>query len=76
MITGVPALAAAVRAALAPGWAEVVRAKKALLEILADGAPHGIRALQACLLDDNAIPAEGGHRERIQLASANDIDHV
>jgi hypothetical protein len=64
------------RAALAPGWAEVVRAKKALLEILADGAPHGIRALQACLLVAVGIPAEGGHRERIPLASADDIDHV
>jgi hypothetical protein len=38
MTTGVPALAAALRAALAPGWAEVVGAKKALLEILVDAA--------------------------------------
>lgn len=47
MTTGVPALAAALRAALAPGCEEVVGAKKALLEILADGARHGIRALPA-----------------------------
>jgi hypothetical protein len=29
-----------------------------------------------CLLVADGIPAEGGHRERIQLASADDIDHV
>jgi hypothetical protein len=28
------------------------------------------------LLDDGGIPAEGGHRERIQLASCDDMGHV
>jgi hypothetical protein len=32
--------------------------------------------LQARLLDDDGIPAEGVHRERIQLASADGIDQV
>ncbi len=33
-------------------------------------------ALQACLLDDDGIPAEGVHGVRIQLASADDIDQM
>jgi hypothetical protein len=68
-----PELEAAVTQALAPTWTEIVRAKRALSELLADGKPHGIRTLQSCLLDIDGIPREAAHRERLELASPDDI---
>jgi hypothetical protein len=56
MSARVPELESAVHAALTPAWAEVLRAKTALHALLADGATHGIRTLQACLLDADGIP--------------------
>lgn len=76
MTRGVPELEAAVADAIKPEWSEIVRAKKAIREILADGEPHGIRILQSCLIAAERIPLEPAHREKLQLASADDIDAV
>ncbi len=76
MTRGVPELEAAVAAALTPAWSDVVRAKKAITQILGDGKPHGIRTLQACLLTADGVPVESAHREKLQLASADDIEAI
>ncbi len=76
MTRGEPELKEAVFAALKPAWSEVVRAKKAINEVLADGKPHGIRTLQSCLVVADGIPLEPAHNEELQLASADDIAAV
>ncbi len=63
MTRGVPELEEAVTAARKPTWSEIVRAKKAITELLADGEPHG-------------IPVEPGHRKKLQLVSDDDIEVV
>ena len=76
MTRGLAELEAAVTAALKPAWSEIVRAKKAITELLADGEPHGIRSLQSCLISADGIPLDPAHREKLQLASADDIEAV
>ncbi len=76
MAQGVVELEAAVDAALKPAWSEVLRAKKAITQILSDGEPHGIRTLQGCLLAAAGVTPESAHREKLQLASAEDIEAV
>lgn len=76
MVRGIPELDASVRSALEPTWAEIVRAKKAIRELLADGRPHGIRTIQSCLLVSDGIALEPVRGERLQLGSADDIDSV
>lgn len=76
MTRGIPELEAAVADAIKPAWSEIVRAKKAIREILADGAPHGIRTLQGCLMVADGVPLQPAHREKLQLGSADDIETV
>lgn len=76
MVRGIDDLDEAVRAAVRPAWSEIVRAKKAIREILADGQPHGIRTIQRILILADGIPPEPSHGEKLQIASADDIDRV
>lgn len=41
----------------------------AVAQVLTDGEDHGIRILQACLVDAEGIPREAAHGERLSLAS-------
>ncbi len=65
MTRGVPELEAAVAEAIKPAWSEILRAKKAITELLADGEPHGIRTLQSCLIAADGIPLAPAHREKL-----------
>lgn len=76
MPRGVDQLDSAVRGALCHEWAEVVRAKRAISEILADGKPHGIQKLQACLIIADGLPLAAAHGDKLQLATADDIESV
>ncbi len=76
MTPGVPELEEAVRGAIRPSWAEIVRAKKAIRELLADGEPYGIRKIQGCLLEADGVPLEPVRGDRLQLTSPKDIPAV
>lgn len=54
--TGEDGLKQAILGAIEPAWGEIVRSKKAILEIVADGAAHGINELQRCLFDAEDVP--------------------
>lgn len=73
---GEPDLEAAVHDSVTPTRAEVIRAKKALRRILADGKPYGIHTLQSCLLTGNRAPAVPVRNAKLELANDDDITRV
>jgi hypothetical protein len=66
----------AIRAAATPSWSEIVRAKREILELLADGEPHGIGSIQGVLHLIDDVPVHLGHRPRIEVPSASDIQRI
>lgn len=66
----------AIRAAVLPSWSETVRAKRKIVELLADGEPHGIGSIQQVLHLIDDVPVHLGHRPKIEVPSAGDIDRI
>lgn len=66
----------AIRAAALPSWSETVRAKREILELLADGEPHGIGSIQQVLHPLEDVPVHLGHRPKIEVPSAEDIERI
>jgi len=75
VVQGVHELETAVREAMKFEWSEVVRAKKAIREILSDGQPHGVQPIQRCLVEADGIPAEA-HGEKMHVPTRDDIAAV
>lgn len=67
---------AAVLNAVQPSWAEIVRSKKAILEILSDGKPKSVVVIQTCLYKAEGISPELVRNEKLELGSTDDIDLV
>lgn len=66
----------AIRAAATPSWSEILRAKRAILELVADGEPHGIGYIQGVLHRTDDVPVHLGNNPRVEVASADDIDRI
>lgn len=63
----------AIRDAVRPTWPEIVRSKRAVLAMLADREPRGIRDLQSCLLAAEGAPPHVDRKARVVLSGR---DHV
>ncbi len=75
-MTGPHGIDDAIRAAASPSWSETVRAKREILELLADGEPHGIGSIQQVLHRIDDVPVHLGHRPKVEVPSADDIERI
>ena len=75
MRRGQEELEAVIRSNVSPSFTETVRAKMQIREIVADGAPHGIRELQRCLIEQEGLP-EPADGARLEVTSAEAIGGV
>ena len=61
---------------MVPSWSDVLRAKGAILDAIADGEPHGVGSIQQVLHRIDGVPLDLGHRPKIEVGSAADVASV
>ena len=59
-----------------PSWPEVLRAKRAILDLLADAEPHGVGSIQQVLHVIDDVPVHLGHRPKLEVANVADVASV